>query len=328
MKKNIIGVIIVTMILTFFVTRYFILPPFDEDQDGHGTNEQQDEHGQNEESNEHDETGLIISISPEELKEFDIVIAKAGPGSIEIHQDLTGEIVIDPDRLAHIGPRFPGIVKEVHKQLGDHVNKGEILAIIESNESLTSYEVRSLIEGTIIETHLTQGEMVTESDHSFTIADLSEIWVNLSAYQKDLAYIKVGQTTEINFGQNLPPATGTISFISPILDEHTRTATARVILKNPDGLIRPGLFVTGKVIIENFSVDVSIPKTALQTIDDQPSVFIQTGEGFKPNPVHLGKTNNYNVEIISGLIPGQKYISQGGFTLKAQLAKGSFDGGH
>ena len=105
--------------------------------------------------------------------------------------------------------------------------KDEVLAIIESNESLTSYEVRSLIEGTIIEMHLTQGEAVTESDHSFTVADLSEVWVNLSVYQKDLAYIKLGQVAEIYTDQKLEPIEGIISFISPTLDEHTRTATAR-----------------------------------------------------------------------------------------------------
>lgn len=322
MNKTIISAIIITAILTFFLTQYFYLTQQDDHHDELMTNEPHEDH------DDDDENLLFVSISPEELKEFDIEIEKAGPGSIEIHRDLTGEIVIDPDRLAHIGPRFPGIVKEVRKQLGDHVIKDEVLAIIESNESLTSYEVRSLIEGTIIEMHLTKGEMVAESDHSFTVADLSEVWVNFSIYQKDLPFIRIGQSAVINSGQELPPANGTISFISPILDAHTRTATARVILKNPDGLLRPGLFVTGKVIVENLRVDVAIPKTALQSIDDQPSVFIKTLNGFEPNPVHLGKTNEYNVEILSGLIPGQQYVSQGGFTLKAQLAKGSFGGGH
>lgn len=322
MKKTILGTIIITAILTFFTTRQFFIPLDDEHHDEHGQSEEHSNH------DDHEENLPFVSISPDELKEFDIDIDIAGPGTLVIHRDLTGEIVIDPDRLAHIGPRFPGIVKEVRKQLGDHVNKGEVLAIIESNESLTHYEVRSLIKGTVIEMHLTQGEMVSENDHTFIVADLSEVWVNLSIYQKDIPLIKIGQIIEIISGQQLPPATGTISFISPILDEHTRTATARVILKNPDGLLRPGLFVTGKVIVENFSVDVAIPKTALQSIDNQPSVFIKTSKGFKPNPVHLGKTNEYNVEIISGLIPGQEYVSRGGFTLKAQLAKGSFGDGH
>lgn len=276
----------------------------------------------------HEENLPVVSISPEELEEFDIDIDLAGPGSIEIHRDLTGEIVIDPDRLAHISPRFPGIVKEVLKQLGDHVKKDEVLAIIESNESLTHYEVRSLIEGTIIEMHLTQGEMVADADHAFVVADLSEVWVNFSIYQKDLPFIRIGQMAEINSGQKLPPATGTISYISPILDEHTRTATARVILKNPDGSLRPGLFVTGKVIVENISVDMAIPKTALQSIEGQPSVFVKTLEGFEPQAVHLGRTNQYYVEILSGLKPSQEYVSKGGFTLKAQLAKGTFGDGH
>ncbi|MBC8403383.1 MAG: efflux RND transporter periplasmic adaptor subunit [Candidatus Marinimicrobia bacterium] len=324
-NKQTLILIVITIIITYGLTtiwdRYHIK----------SSQKQNIAIAESEKHNNHDkhvEDHPIVSISPEELEEFDIEIDMAGPGTLVIHRDLTGEIVIDPDRLAHIGPRFPGIVKEVRKQLGDHVNQGEVLAIIESNESLTPYEVRSLIGGTVIEMHLTQGEVVSEADHAFIVADLSEVWVNLSVYQKDLIYIKIGQMAEIDSGQELPPVTGTISYISPILDQHTRTATARVILKNSDGLLRPGLFVTGKVIVENINVDIAIPKTALQSIDDQSSVFIKTQKGFEPKPVHLGKTNEHVVEILSGLKPGQEYISQGGFSLKAQLAKGSFGDGH
>lgn len=170
--------------------------------------------------------------------------------------------------------------------------------------------------------------MVSDASHAFLVANLSKVWVNLSVYQKDLVYIKIGQQSEINFSQELQPVTGTISYISPTLDEHTRTATARVILNNPDGLVRPGLFVTGNIIIESINADVAIPKTALQSIDNQPAVFIKTEEGFELKPVHLGKTDEYNVEILSGLLPSQEYVSQGGFILKAQMAKGSFGEGH
>ncbi|MFQ5444847.1 MAG: secretion protein HlyD, partial [Nitrospinales bacterium] len=71
-----------------------------------------------------------------------------------------------------------------------------------------------------------------------------------------------------------------------------------------------------------------VPKTALQTIEGQTVVFVKTEEGFEPKPVTLGKTSETHVEIISGIKPGQQYIAQGGFTLKAQLAKGGFSAGH
>lgn len=270
----------------------------------------------------------VVSLAEEEIKEFGIEIATAGPGRLEQHVDLTGEIVIDPNRLAHIFPRFPGIVKEVRKRIGDPVKKGEVLAIIESNESLSPYEIKSLIDGQVIDMHLTLGEVIADDSHAFTIADLSKVWANLSIYQKYLADIQVGKKVFISAGPNTREAEGKISYISPVVDEKTRTATARVILKNPDGYWRPGLFVTGRVIVGSEMVPVYVPKTALETFENRTVVFVKHEKGFEPQPVTIGRSNTKAVEIVDGLKPGQKYVSKGGFTLKAELQKESFGDGH
>ncbi len=99
-------------------------------------------------------------LSEDEIAEFDITIGVAEPGKLQVHITVPGEVVVPPDNLAHIHPRFPGMVKEVKKHIGDSVREGEILAIIESNESLTEYQIKSLIDGTIIEKHITRGEIV------------------------------------------------------------------------------------------------------------------------------------------------------------------------
>ena len=107
------------------------------------------------ESEEHSEA---IKLSDEVLKELGIEIKNAGAGVITNHIDLTGEIKAEPSRLSHIIPRFPGIVKEVYKTVGEKVKQGEVLALIESNETLTTYEVQSLLDGTIIELHMAKGD--------------------------------------------------------------------------------------------------------------------------------------------------------------------------
>ncbi|MFQ5651425.1 MAG: efflux RND transporter periplasmic adaptor subunit [bacterium] len=283
-----------------------------------------------EESTEHDEYDQeqLVRLSAEQLKEFGIEIGEVGPGHLEIQRKLSGEIVIEPDRLAHIIPRFPGIVKDVRKHIGDHVRKGEVLAVIESNESLAPYEVKSLIAGTVTDKHLTLGEVITDDSHAFTITDLSSVWANLSVYQKDLPYVKIGQKVVISAGPNMPEATGTISYISPLLDETTRTAIARVVLPNPDKQWRPGLFVTGYVQVDSVGAAIVVPRTALETIEEQTVVFVQTDDGFIPQPVTIGKRSTTHVEILAGLTAGQTYVSKGGFTLKAELAKSSFESGH
>ncbi len=278
------------------------------------------------ENSEHEQEE-IVRLSEEELKEFGIETAVAGPGKLQVHVDLTGEIVIDPSRLAHILPRFPGIVKNVRKKIGDKVKKGEVLAIIESNESLVPYEVKSLIDGTVIEMHLTLGEVVSDAKHAFLVADLSHVWANLNVYQKDLPYIKIGRKAIITAGSGMKK-TGVISYVSPVVDENTRTATARVVLKNPSGLWRPGLFVSATVVKDELNVDILVPKTALENFENQTVVFIKTEEGFKPQPVAIGRKNTFHVEIIAGLKTGQVYVSKGGFTIKAELQKGELGEGH
>ena len=270
----------------------------------------------------------IVMLSKDEMTEFGIEIATAGPGKLKQHLDLTGEIVIDPDRLAHIVPRFAGIVKQVNKKIGDRITKGETIATIESNESLSPYEIKSMIDGQVIDMHLTLGEVISDRDHEIILADLSKVWANLTVYQKDLDKIRVGQKVTISATHGAHQAEGVISYISPVISEQTRTAIARVVLDNRRGIWRPGLFVTGKVIVGEERVSVLAPKTALENYKNNTVVFVKQDEGFAPQPVKIARSNSNAVEIVAGLKPGQVYVSKSGFTLKAELQKEAFGEGH
>jgi len=281
-----------------------------------------------EEECEGEDHSEIIQLSQEEMDEFGIKLAKVGPGKLKIHVNLPGEIIIPPDNLAHIHPRFPGMVKKVFKHIGDLVEKGQTLALIEGNESLTEYEIKSLIDGTLVEKHLSLGEIVGDNEHGFVVADLSLVWAMLKLYQKDLPYVKVGQKVIISAGPEMPVSKGEIAYISPIIDEATHTAAARIVLNNPKEYWKPGLFVNGQITISNLEISILVPKTALEYYEGQRVVFIQTSEGFVPRTVQIGRSNELAVEIIGGLNPGEIYISKGGFTIKAELQKNEFGDGH
>ncbi|KAA3616769.1 MAG: HlyD family efflux transporter periplasmic adaptor subunit [Calditrichaeota bacterium] len=270
----------------------------------------------------------VVQISDAELQEFGIELATAGPGKLAIHVSLPGEIIIPPDNLAHIHPRFAGIVKEVRKHIGDKVRKGDVLAVIESNESLAEYQIKSLIDGTVVEKHFSLGEVVEGTDHGFVVANLSQVWAMLTLYQKDLPFVKTGQEVTISLGSEMEKSVGKIAYISPIIDEITRTAKARIILNNRKGYWKPGLFVTGSIATSESEVDVVIPKTALETFEGKTVVFVKNDEGFEPREVIIGKTNHLNVEAISGIKSGDIFVSKGGFTLKSELQKGEMGEGH
>ena len=284
----------------------------------HGEEDGRDEHGEE----------AVVQLTTEEMKEFGIEVGTAEGGTLHIYTTLPGEIVANQDHVAHVVPRFPGIVTDVRKQLGDHVEKGEVLAIIESNESLVEYQMKALIDGIVIDKHITLGEVLGENDEAYVVADLSTVWVNLSVYQEDLPDVRTGLTAVISAGHDIPDVTAKISYVGPVVDEHTRTGLARVVLSNEKRLWRPGLFVTARILISEETVPLLVPETALQTIEDETCVFVETNEGFEPQPVGLGRRNDTHVEIVSGLTAGQRYVTRGGFTIKAELSKGAFGDGH
>lgn len=280
------------------------------------------------EAGQHAEGGeaKVVRFSDADLKEFNITLGTAGPGKLRREVSLPGEIAPHADRVAHVIPRFVGVVREVRKQVGDSVSKGEVVAIIDSNESLTPYEVKSLLDGTVIERHLVLGELIKEGVNAFVIADLSSVWAELRIYQKDLVAVRKGQAVTLAAGHGVAEARGEIAYVAPMVDEKTRTGLARVVLPNPDGRWRPGLFVTARVTVEELDVPLLIPKTALQTVNEKTCVFIQTDKGFEPRPVKLDRANDSDVEVTSGLAAGQRYVTQGAFTLKAELSKAAFGG--
>jgi cobalt-zinc-cadmium efflux system membrane fusion protein len=365
----------------------------DDDQDDH------DDHA----GHGHDEhEDGPIKLDADMLKRFDIRLSKTAAGNITRYTTLSGEVVFNSDRIAHVTTPVSGIVSQVQASMGDVVTQGQTLASISSRElaalrsdllatrarwelakenasrderlfkekvgteralleskqaardaqiqyalaenalhalgyshlqihnisdeehNLSSYELTAPITGTI--THLTLGENISadSNDPAFIIADTRSVWVNLAVYQRDLAMIKPGNVVDLQFGHHLPDATGRIAFITPVIDERTRTATARIVLDNPQNHYRPGLFVTGKVHTQSTDVSIAVPTAAVVDVENKPSVFIQTPEGLEVQPVKVGQSDLKTVEILEGLKPGQTYVSHNAFALKAQMQKGAF----
>jgi cobalt-zinc-cadmium efflux system membrane fusion protein len=275
---------------------------------------------------EHSEDEEIVKLTSAEIDELGIVLDNVSSQKLQLHSDLTGEIVPDPYKLAHIIPRFSGIVKNVYKEIGDKVKKDEVIAVIESNESLVAYEVKSSIDGVVLNLHMTPGELIGDEIHAATVADLNSVWAELNVYQKDLRKIRVEQIAEIYFDEIENAVNGKIFYISPTVDEHTRTATARVRLNNSRGYWKPGMFVSSRVFTDFLNVEQAVTLNSIQNFEGQKVIFVKDKDGFKPQPVTIGKTNTKYAEVLTGLNKGQTYIAQGAFVIKSELLKESFGG--
>lgn len=196
------------------------------------------------------------------------------------------------------------------------------------DESFIVYEVIAPIAGTIIEKHITLGEVLKEDSEPFVVADLSNVWVNVNVHQKDLPTVRCSQKAVIKTEHN--QGEGIVSYVSSVLEENTRTALARIVLPNVDGMWRPGTFASASIYFDQAECKIVVPKEAIVTMEGKSFVFIVKEDGFTPQEIQLGKINGEFAEIVSGLELGQKYVAKGAFTLKSEMTKSNEDpcGGH
>ncbi len=204
----------------------------------------------------------------------------------------------------------------------------EIRSFETGKRPLGRYELRSPISGLVVEKHLVRGEMVGPDRLAFQIADLSEVWVLVSVYRKWLPHVKEGQKVRLDFGPELPPREARIDYVNPILQEDTRSAQARIRLKNPGEVLKPGLLVRVLVDLSGTEKALIVPEGAVQLLEGRPVIFVKKEEGFVPHEVKLGRKHNGWVEVLEGLSPGEIYVAEGALTLKAELEKESRGEGH
>ena len=195
----------------------------------------------------------------------------------------------------------------------------------EPEEMLTKFEISAPFDGTIIEKHITLGEVIRDDSNVYIIANLSTVWVDLSVYQKDLVSVKKGQKVLISAGDGVPVAHGKISYVGSFIGTDSRTALARVVLPNSSGIYRPGLFVTAKVLADDLNAEIVVPKDAVQTLEGKKCVFIKDEHGFEPRFVTVGTSDMSQIEIKSGLAPGEQYVVEGAFDLKAKIITSTLD---
>jgi multidrug efflux pump subunit AcrA (membrane-fusion protein) len=196
-----------------------------------------------------------------------------------------------------------------------------------ANEKLAWYPIRAPFNGTIIRKHIALGEVVSDTTEMFVVADLDTVWVDLQVHQKDIALVRKDQKVTIRSKSGIPQTKGVIDYVDPMINEKTRTSLARMELDNTSGHFRPGTFITADILVKKCDTEVVVAKSVLQDVDDKTCVFIQDEHGFELRPVTIGRSNDEYVEIVAGLMPGEKFVTKNSFRLKAELEKAA-GGGH
>jgi cobalt-zinc-cadmium efflux system membrane fusion protein len=190
-----------------------------------------------------------------------------------------------------------------------------------SEENLARYEIRAPVSGLVTEKAIALGQTLKEDDPIYTVADVSTVWVALTVYPKDLGVIDVGKKATIKATALDLVGEGEITYITPLIGEQTRTATARVELENKGGRWRPGMFVTADVIAEDILVPVAVSADGIQTVGDWTVVFGRYGPYFEARPLELGIGDGRMIEVLTGFQAGEQYAAGNSFAIKAELGK-------
>lgn len=249
----------------------------------------------------------------------EIKTATAGPQILRETVRLTGRVQVDPNRLALVRARFPGVVSGVQRDVGDRVKQGDPLAKIQSNESLQHYTVTAPIDGVIIKRELQLGA-ATGDTPLFVIADLSQVWVELDVFDKDLTNVAIGQPVEIKTLAGDAIA-GKIDWLSPMLAHTSQSVQARVIVANADNTLRPGQFVRGQVTVAEVTVPLAVRRSGMQQFRDFQVVFARFDDTYEVRMLEVGRSDSEWVEVLGGLKPGTEYVIENSYLIKADIEK-------
>ena len=270
----------------------------------------------------HDHHDDAVKLTDAQVAAAGIELLPAGPRDLREILRLNGIIQPNQEALVKVTSRFPGVIRSMRKRLGDKVKKDEVLATVESNQSLTTFELKSPIDGTVIDRDGTLGEFASEQKPLFTIADLSTMWVDFAVYMRDFGRVRVGDAVSIDVGDGGPAIEAKIDYVSPLGASDTQSSIARAFVPNT-GRLRPGLFVLGRVVLSAKPADVTVKTTAIQTLEGRTVVFVRNGDAFEARDVELGERDADWVEVKFGLLSGDVYAAKNSFVIKAEIGKGA-----
>lgn len=263
-----------------------------------------------------------IVISDVKLAAAGVVLTEAASAVLSDTLQLNGILRANQETVVQVTPRFPGIVRDIRKRIGDTVGKGDLLASVESNQSLTAYDLRAPISGTVIDRQISLGEYASEQKPAFVVADLTTIWVDLSVYRQDLKRVRIGDEVLIDIDDGGGDIKATVSYISPVGASDTQTTLARVVLDNASGRLRPGLFVTARLVLTKRHVAVAVRVGAIQTLENKTVIFVREGDKIEARPVEIGESDTHYAEVKAGLAVGERYAAEHSFVVKAEMGKG------
>ena len=219
----------------------------------------------------HSEEEAVSKISEAMAAKLGVITSQVSSQTLQQTLTSFGRLTSAPENTSHIRARFPGVIRTVAVNIGDTVNTGDLMAVVESNESLKRYELRAPIAGTVIQRHANAGEM-SQDQVLFSILSTDSLWAELRIFPSQQQSIHLGNAVRLSTASQRYD--GVISHLLPA-DSGAPYLIARVKIKNSDGAWFPWMLVEAAVLVNEFNVALAVRNPALQEIDGQTGIFIK-----------------------------------------------------
>ena len=307
---KILFIVLISFILGFGVAKFLKKNQLNQEQ-GNISEENENIHHEGEEVHVNEKYQQLLNIEMFEVKKTPL-IKKI---------DVTGQIAQDVENISNVLASGAGVMSECRTQVGAFVEKDDVICLIKDESTGSLTEVKSPRSGVIIADFHKVGDKVDTVSQIHTIADISKLWANFDIYEKDVAQVKLGQEILVHsMAYPDKELTGEVVFISPRVDETSRTIKIRASINNPEKLLKLGMFINGQIISESEERYLMVPSAAIQTLGDKKVIFIKIAESkFRAQEVEIIADNTDQVAIADGIKEGDLIVGQGAFLLKSAL---------
>lgn len=245
----------------------------------------------------------------------------AGPAPIAELVDMGGRVEITPEGKGEVRAWYPGRIMMLRGKLGETVRKGQVLARVESSESLQTYSIPAPIGGVIVEKNLNVGD-VTGDRAIFVIADPTKLHAEFFVYPRDAEKVRVGQPVEVRSLSGDTKLQAEVEAVLPTADLTSQTLLAHVHLPGgADSAFRPGMGVEGSFQVGAANAPLAVRTKAIQRFRDFQVVFVKVRDTYEVRMLELGRQTPEWTEVLSGLKPGSEYVTDGAFLIRADIEK-------
>lgn len=261
------------------------------------------------------------TINPDAARAGGVTTERAGPAVVGELIDMAGRVEVTPEGQGEVRAWYPGRIMAMNVGLGQTVRRGQVLARVESSNSLQTYSIPAPIGGVIVQKNVNVGD-VADSQALYVIADPTKLHAEFFVYPRDAERLRVGQPVEVRSLSGETRLKAAVEAILPTADISSQTLMAHVHL--PPGAaasFRPGMGVEGSFQVAAKSVPLAVRTKALQRFRDFTVVFAKVGNTYEVRMLELGEQTPEWTEVLGGLEPATEYVVDGAFLIRADIEK-------